>query len=265
MITDQHTNATVPLGRFVWHELVASDAAEAAAFYQSVLGWSVLDERSSNHEAPRVQWSDGATTLGGMSPLSRAARAMGVPPHWLPYLSTPDTDATVARAWALGARVLAAPQDVPGLGRVAVLADPQGAVFATFTPGSETRATLPVPPVGRVCWYELIASDQETAFRFYRELFYWRKGEAFARAPHGTYLLFGHDAPVGGKYDQPADIPSPNWLMHIRVADLERTLARVKSHGGRVLNGPTAAPAGDRVALCRDPQGAMFALNARPD
>ena len=111
MITDQHANATVPLGRFVWHELLASDAAEAAAFYQGVLGWSVLDERPSHNEASRVQWTDGATTLGGMSPLGRDAWVMGVPPHWLPYVSTPDTDATVARAWALGARVLSAPQE----------------------------------------------------------------------------------------------------------------------------------------------------------
>lgn len=259
-------SATVPLGRFVWHELLTTDPAGAAAFYTGVLGWSAREWLPSSDAARCALWAQGSVPLGGLMQLPQDVRTAGAPPYWLAYVSTPDADATVARAWGLGAKILAAPMDMPGVGRVAVLADPQGAAFAIHTPENVVRAPVSYPPVGRVSWHELAANDAEGAFAFYQELFYWQKTDTLDMGPLGTYRYFGHGAvPLGGLYDRPVGIPAPNWLVYVRVADLERALARVKTHGGRVLNGPVNVPDGDRIAQCMDPQGAAFALHWRAE
>jgi hypothetical protein len=253
--------ATVPLGHFIWYELLTTDPAGAAAFYPAVLGWSAQEWQPAPDAPPYTLFTDGTNPLSGMMALPE--EAAGAPPHWLVYVSTPDTDATLARATNLGATVLAPPMDVPEIGRMAVLADPQGAAFAIFTPQAAGPEPPAVPPVGHVSWLELAANEREAAFRFYHELFEWQKGDAFDMGPAGTYQLFGHgEAPTGGVFDRPPEVPAPNWMVYIRVANLEGALARVTAHNGQVLNGPMEVPGGDRVAQCLDPQGAAFALHS---
>src|SRR5881394_2410411 len=121
--------AATSRGRFVWHELLTTDVAEAQKFYKAVIGWGVQEwDAGSGQSYP--MWLAGETPIGGTMQLPDDAKKMGAPPHWLGYMSTPDLDATAADVTRLGGNVLHEPFDIPSIGRIAILADPQGAVFA---------------------------------------------------------------------------------------------------------------------------------------
>ncbi len=128
-------------GRFVWHELMTSDLPAATAFYSRVLPWKTQPSGMPDY----TLWVTGKTMAAGLMAQPEAARQAGAPPSWLVYIGTPDVDATAAAAERLGGRVLKAPGDIPNVGRFAVLADPQGAAFAIFTPprarGRSTRSS----------------------------------------------------------------------------------------------------------------------------
>jgi uncharacterized protein len=114
-------------GSFTWSELSSSDPAKSKAFYSAVFGWSWGG--SDDYAEPQVS----GRTIGGMMQ-RRPDLPAAVPDSWLVYFGTADVDADVARATGLGASVIVGPTDIPGTGRFAVLADPQGAPFALFQP-----------------------------------------------------------------------------------------------------------------------------------
>ena len=207
----------------------------------------------------------GEAPVAGIMDLPEEARAGGAPPHWLGYVSTPDTDATVEKAKGLGAQVLVEPKDIPDVGRLAVLCDPQGAVFAVFTAATDSPGREGPPAVGEFSWHELTTSDHQAAFDFYAALFGWVKTTAMEMGDQGTYQMYGTgERELGGMYDLHSAIPAPpHWLLYVRVADLDAAIETLKSLGGQVLNGPEDVPGGDRVAQCMDPQGAAFALHER--
>jgi len=116
-------------GRFYWNELWTRDAGVALAFYETVIGYTHSDMDLGPQGTYRVLEKGGVPRGGIMtSPRSDA------PPMWLPYVAVGDCDATVTRAGKLGGAVVAAPDDLPGVGRFAILADPAGATFAVIKP-----------------------------------------------------------------------------------------------------------------------------------
>ena len=250
------------LGRFVWYELLAADPAAALAFYPKVTGWGV--ETFTGLGEPYQMWTLAGQPLGGTMALPAEAKQAGAPTHWLAYVGTPDVDAAVARAKGLGASVQLAPMDIPTIGRIAVLADPQGASFAVYAPASPPPPAGP-PGIGEFSWHELATTDPTAAFSFYSALFGWeKKGDGHDMGPLGIYQEYGpKGAPaVGGICRKPDERPAPpHFLLYVRTGDLEGALNTVEQGGGRVLNGPMEVPGGDRIAQCLDSQGAAFALH----
>lgn len=249
-------------GRFVWYELLTSDPKQAIPFYTEVIGWGRQDwEGGQNY----TMWTVNDAPIGGLMQMPEEAKAAGAPPHWLPYIGTPDTDATVKRAQKLGARVLKPADDIPTVGRFAVLADPQGAIFAVFTPESDMGGGEAGPSEGQFSWHELATTDFEAAFDFYRDLFGWEKTEAMDMGEAGIYQMYGRGGPpLGGIFNKTSDMPGPPaWLCYVMVADAAEGVERVKNNGGQVLVGPMEVPGGDQIAQCLDPQGAAFALHSR--
>src|SRR5262245_31558055 len=117
-------------GRFVWHELLTSDTAAGISFYRKVAGWKT----EPYADVPGYTLLLGSRgPVGGVMALPENAKAMNVPPNWLSYIGTPDVDATANQVSSLGGKVIMGPQDIP-VGRFAILGDPQGAVFAVYTP-----------------------------------------------------------------------------------------------------------------------------------
>jgi uncharacterized protein len=247
-------------GRFVWHELMTTDPQAAGAFYSKVLPWKTQPSGMPDY----TLWAAGKTMTGGLMAQPESARQAGAPPSWLVYIGTPDVDGAAAAAERLGGKVLKAPADIPNVGRFAVLADPQGAAFAVFTPN-------PVPadaaPATDFSWHELATSDPQGALAFYAELFGWGRGAAHDMGPAGTYQLIAHGgAEVGGVYKVMDASKPPHWLTYIRVASVDRAAAAAKAAGGRVTQGPMEVPGGSRIAQILDPQGGAFAVHepARP-
>ncbi|HEY6516985.1 MAG TPA: VOC family protein [Steroidobacteraceae bacterium] len=242
-------------GRFVWHELMTIDPQAAGAFYSKVLPWKTQPSGMPDY----TLWVSGKTQTGGLMAQPESARQSGAPPSWLVYIGTPDVDATAAAAERLGGKILKSPADIPGVGRFAVLADPQGAAFAVFKPGA--------PPAGGTpgndfSWHELATSDQQAALTFYAELFGWSRGPAHDMGPGGIYQLIDHGGTqVGGAYKLMDASKPPHWLTYIRVKSVDKAAAAAKAAGGRVTQEPMEVPGGSRIAQIVDPQGGAFAVH----
>jgi predicted enzyme related to lactoylglutathione lyase len=246
-------------GRFNWHELLTTDPKAAHTFYEAVVGWGTAPWGTDGY----TMWMSGQTPVGGVMETPAEVKAMGVPPHWLTYISTPDADATARRAEQLGGKILKPAEVVPTVGRFLVIADPQGAVFCLYQPENDMAPdTLPVP--GTWSWHELATTDREAAFKFYSSLFGWVKTGEFDMGEAGIYQMYGiGEVPMGGIYNKTAEMPVSNWLPYAMVMDADLATDAAKKQGATILFGPMEVPGGDRVAMMLDPQGAAFAVHAR--
>jgi predicted enzyme related to lactoylglutathione lyase len=249
-------------GRFIWYELMTSDPAAAISFYTRVVGWKV----EAWADMPEYKmWVGPRGPLGGVMTIPEEAKLMGAPPSWLAYIGTPDADATAAQAVRLGGKVLKPAMSVPTVGRFVVLADPQGAVFAAFTPETPMPMDMKAKP-GEFCWHELITTDTEAGFRFYSELFGWEKTDSMDMGPSGTYQMFGWTGvSQGGVYRKPAEMQAPpSWMHYTEVPDVRKVTPKIKELGGLVIMGPHQIPGGGWITIAIDPQGAAFALHEAP-
>jgi predicted enzyme related to lactoylglutathione lyase len=253
-------------GRFLWMELMTSDVEAAKAFYTRAIGWGTQlfgdGTPMPGFDEPYALWITNAEAIGGVMKLPEEARSMGAPPHWLAYIGTPDVDASTRLVKELGGQVYVPPTDVPTIGRIAVVADPQGATFALYKPLEWTDTPLAEPKVGQLAWSELLAGSWQEAWTFYERLFGWSKTDSLDMGPMGIYQLFGiGKRSLGGMFTKPADMPAPpHWLYYFRVSDMDGTVERIKAAGGKVLNGPMPVPGG-AITQCMDPQGAVFAVH----
>jgi predicted enzyme related to lactoylglutathione lyase len=252
--------AVVSRGRFVWHELMTADPT-AVGFYEKVIGWTVQKwDQDPNYR----MFARKGVPMAGVMALPDDARRAGAPQHWLCYVTVPDVDATVAQAGGLGAKTHLAPMDVPTVGRVAVLGDPQGATIGVFRP--ETPGVVSDDDVlGDFSWHELITDDWKAGWEFYRALFGWEFDSKMDMGAAGTYWMFrraGGSRPMGGMYNRPPEIPASHWLPYIHVPSADRVVALVPRHGGSVVHGPMEVPGGDRIAILMDAQGAAIAVHA---
>jgi predicted enzyme related to lactoylglutathione lyase len=247
-------------GQFVWHELLTSDPDAAKGFYTGVVDWSSQAWGPDGYSL----WMSGEMPVGGFMAMPPEVKQTGAPPHWLSYIGTPNVDDTCAHATRLGGRILKEPFDVPTVGRIAVLADPQGAVFCVYKPESDEYGHDGPPRVGEFSWHELATTDPNGAFAFYGSLFGWNKVTEFDMGPAGVYQLFGlGEVPMGGIYAKPAEVPVSNWLPYALVKSADGAASKVQSLGGTIMVGPMEVPGGDRIAVGMDPQGAVFAVHSR--
>lgn len=250
-----------PTGRIVWHELLTTDPDAAIPFYKSIVGWDVTP--FPDNPSYRI-WTTGTRQDGGLMQLPDDIRQMGIPPHWLMYVGVPDADATIAKTTSIGGEVRMPPQDIPNVGRFAVLADPQGAVFCILQPAMEGNREDRPPQPGEFSWHELATTDWQAAWDFYRDLFGWEKIDAMDMGPMGTYQIWGRKGmQLGGLFNKPPDMPAPpHWMCYAMVPNADAAAAKVTALGGKVLNGPMDVPGGDRIAQLLDPQGAAFAVHS---
>jgi uncharacterized protein len=248
-------------GRFIWHELMTTDLAGAESFYSKVVPWKTQPSGMPSY----TLWMSGKTRIAGLMALPEGD-ASGTPPHWIIYVGTSEVDATAEAAKKLGGKVLKEAADIPNVGRFAVLADPQGAAFAVFTPasGSEDGGPAGGGP-GDFTWHELATTDIDAAMHFYSELFGWSKGATHDMGAMGIYQIVSHgEQDVGGVFKaRDASVP-PSWLSYARVASSEKAAAAVKAGGGRILNGPMEVPGGSWIVQLLDPQGGAFAVVEAP-
>jgi predicted enzyme related to lactoylglutathione lyase len=246
-------------GSFLWYDLLTTDPKAATAFYAHVIGWT-----SQPFEQGYTLFVGSQGGVGGTADLPEQARNMGAMPHWTSNVCVADVDATVDEARKLGGSVLVQPNDFPKVGRLAVIADPQGATINVFKPANRMTLHDSTKP-GEFTWNELTAADHESAFAFYSRLFGWKKSREHDMGHMGKYVLYGVEGrDLGGMWTKPKDMPAPpHWLYYVETADLNGAVERAKGKGAKLLNGPMEVPGGARIAQLQDPQGAAFALHEK--
>jgi predicted enzyme related to lactoylglutathione lyase len=243
-------------GRFVWYDLMTPDPKAAIAFYGEVVGWKAQPYGDSHY----TMWVGQQGPLGGVMELPEEATKMGAPPHWTANVQVADVDQTIARAKELGGRLYHGPEDIPEIGRFAVIGDPQGASIAVFAPSRDMPAH-DIDKHGEFCWNELLTSDQAAALGFYHELFGWERLLDHDMGPMGVYVIYGRQGrQLGGMVTM--KMP-PAFMYYVQVDDLDAALARATKMGARLLNGPMTVPGGARIVQLFDPQGAAFSLHAK--
>ena len=250
---------------FIWYELMTTDLDAATRFYGAVVGWSVQDSGQPGMDYRLL--SAGGEHVGGLMAIPSDAAANGMRPGWFGYVNVADVDDSVARITQAGGTSYMPPTDIPSVGRMAMIADPQGAASSVLTPASDCHGPSPSFAPGKPGhggWHELHTTDWEAALNFYGTQFGWAKSSAMDMGPLGTYLLFGPETgaeAIGGMMNSP-DFPRPIWLYYFNVDDIQAARARVETAGGTVLLEPHEVPGNNWILQGRDPQGAMFALVA---
>lgn len=242
-------------GAFVWYDLATTDPAAAATFYGEVVGWTPENVPEKSYTV----FKTGAAMMAGLMQLPTHLQAEGVPPHWSGYVRVDDVDAMLSKAEAAGAKLKYGPEEIPDVGRFAVITDPDGAMFYLFTPSFVGEEPAPMTP-GSIAWRELLARDHDAAFGFYAGLFGWERSRAIEMGPMGVYQLYAYDGfDRGGMMNAPEGV-RPQWMFYFAVAGIDAAAERVESAGGAIMFGPVEVPGGAWTLNCRDPQGASFAL-----
>lgn len=252
-------------GKFVWYELLTTAPEQAAQFYGAVIGWEAKEAGIPG--VPYTLLSIGGESVAGLMDMPEALRSRDSKPVWLGYVGVDDVDKTASLATEQGGAVHKAPEDIPNVGRFAVLADPQGAFFALFKSQPSDPARPPqLRSPGHGGWHELMAADAQTAFTFYEALFGWTKAEAIDMGPMGTYQIFAHNGlAIGGMMTCPQSQGPTGWTYYFNVRDIQDALNRIKSAGGTVQMGPQEVPGGSWIIQGLDPQGGRFAVVAPPE
>ncbi len=245
-------------GRFIWHELLCTDVNAAAAFYTQILPW-----KAQPFSPGSPYWifksQDGRSVAGAMR-LSDEARSAGTGAHWRGYIGAADVDAIAGQAVGLGARIQQPVQDVPGVGRVALLSDPEGAIFGLFCP-SDGAMNAPASP--SFTWNELAVRNREAGLAFYQRLFGWQLRAPMDMGGGFQYQTFGLDQDFGGAYTIPADrAMPPSWCTYAASSSADDTAKKVVAAGGQVMHGPTDVPGGGRIVQFFDAQRALFAVHS---
>lgn len=254
-------------GEFNWVDLSVPDTDAAAKFYGDLIGWEHELAEPAAEGGGYGFFTYNGKQVAGLAPTQSAEQ----PPAWLSYIAVADADETAGKVEAAGGQMMMGPIDLPsGAGRVGVVTDPEGAVFAIMQPGENKGAEL-VNEVGSWTWNQLATRDLDAAKRFYGDVFGWTTEEAEQAPAESPYLMWQVE---GQKWDEglagvmtigeetpdgmPAGTPA-HWMVYLAVADADEAIERVKAGGGQVLVGPLTIPVG-KLAAFTDPQGAAFAV-----
>lgn len=254
-------------GKFFWYELMTSDPQGAIRFYGDVLGWTTAPFGDDLQGDPYHVITASAGQMGGIMAIPAELKGHGMRPWWGGYIGSADVDADAKRLTEAGGSVKRAPEDIPGVGRFAVMGDPGGAIFMLLK-GFSPEGMEAAPPManGHVGWHELYSGNFAADLAFYTSQFGWGKGEAMDMGAMGSYQLFSQSGATdfnsmeGGIMAVPKEMPMPLWLFYFVVPDIDAAVEKVKAGGGTVLNGPVEVPGGAWIIQGSDPQGAMFAL-----
>ena len=252
-------------GAFIWYELMTPDPEGAKAFYDAVVGWNIGDAVPDFNGYRMIGRSDGGFA-GGVLPLTDEMQQHGARPTWLGYVYVDDVDRAVGSIEQAGGKALMPAMDVPSVGRIAMVADPQGAPFYVMKP---------IPPEGdpnaqsdvfstteqqRVNWNELATSDPAAARAFYGDQFGWESNDFMPMGDMGDYRFLDRQGQRLGALCGVVEGRQPKWRYYFRVPSISAARETAEAKGGTIAMGPHQVPTGDWIIIGTDPQGAEFAL-----
>ena len=266
--TLRHANDEGPnlTSDFIWYELMTPDPEGSKSFYDAVVGWTIGEEGPPEYNGYRMIGRSDGKFAGGVLPLTPEMLQHGARPSWLGYIHVSDVDASIASIEQDGGKTYVGATDIPNVGRIAMVADPQGAPFYIMKPippanDPNGRSDVFSPSAEqRVGWNELSTSDPAAARRFYGEQFGWGSDEFMDMGEMGEYRFLDHHGQRIGALCGTMPGQQPKWRFYIRVPSISAAKETAESTGGTILMGPHQVPTGEWIAIGKDPQGAEFAL-----
>jgi predicted enzyme related to lactoylglutathione lyase len=242
-------------GKFVWFELVTRDTRRAQAFYAEVLGWRTKPFAMGSASYDMISTGESLDTMIG----GYAAPGRDQPAHWISYVSVEDVDAASRTAAAQGGKVIEPPADLPGVGRSARIADPQGAELCLFRNKDGDPPDPETAPLGTFFWNELHTTDPASALAFYEKVVGFTH-QSMDMGPAGTYHVISRGGVDRGGVTPHLQGAKPHWLPYVNVADVDETLARAKRLGATLHVNAEDIPGVGRFGVFIDPVGAALAL-----
>ena len=232
-------------GEPIWFDLGTPDQAASHAFYGALLGWTSTQPSAQHGGYASYLLRD--QLVAGSMPLAMP----GQPPAWTCYVCTDDADKTTALVEQSGGVTLVAPMAVDDLGRMAVYADPAGAVFGVWEPGTHTGAQL-TGENGTCTWIELTAEQPTQSAGFYQDVFGWEvsASDAYVEFKRAGTSVAGCTDPSQG---------TSGWLPYFEVEDPAAAAEQAVALGGSIVL-PLTTFDGGSCTIVRDPHGAMLGL-----
>lgn len=241
-----------------WVDLGTSDVTEASRFYAELFGWTISEGPPEAGGYRMCMLDDQA--VAGLAPQMNA----DTQPSWTTYVSVASADEIAAAIKEDGGSIIVEPMDVLDVGRMAIAADPGGAVFSIWQPRAHVGAGLVNDP-NTWCWSELTTRDPQHSVEFYGAVFGWSANLMPSAGPADYTEFHLADRGIAGMIPMtgdswPADMPN-HWMVYFAVEDCDAAVAKVEALGGEVMVPPTDVPPGT-FAVVKDPQGAVFSVIA---
>lgn len=259
-ITQKPTNLRL-VGKFVWFDLFTQDLKSASNFYEELFGWSFYPAEFGRKIVNTITRE--GVPIGNAIQIKRKknkVRKSG----WLSYMSVENVDASVKLVEQYHGTVYMRSKELPNRGRVAVVKDPQGAVFALIT---ASGGDPPDKGIMENYWMgsELWTSSVDSAINFYHLLVGYEK-ELVDVGTESKYCLLVKDGQLrAGMVKIPRDDIKPNWVPYIAVKDVMTVAQKAKQLGGILLIEPDKKIRDGMLAIISDPTGAVFAVQQMSD
>jgi hypothetical protein len=243
-------------GKFVWFEHVSRNAKQAQEFYGEVLGWKVKTFPMGNAGYEMILTGDTwDTMIGGYAAPEGDRKAS----HWVATVSVEDVDAATSAAAANGGKVLDVPSDLPGIGRRARIADPQGAELGLLTDARGDKSDAPAM-FGGWLWNELHTTEPARALTFYEKVVGFSHHSMDMGPGERYHILSRNGVDRGGVTGHLLGGAPPQWLPYVSVDDVDATIARAGKLGARIQVGAEDIPGIGRFGVLEDPTGAVLAI-----
>lgn len=246
-------------GEWVWFELLTTDPDAAQAFYGDVIGWTAKSSGMPGMDYRLLSAGDGE-----VAGLMKMPDGMGNGPTWLGYIGVDDVDDCVARIEAAGGATHMPATTMPGVGRMAMVADPQSAPFYVMRGEGGAPSTAfkqsGEGSVGHAVWCELSAPDPDKALDFYHGAFDWGQEGGMPMGELGEYRFLQAGGVGFGALMGVVPGGAPGWQFYFHVPDIDAGTDAIRSGGGEIVQEPVEIPGGDYALVARDPQGAGFGL-----
>jgi predicted enzyme related to lactoylglutathione lyase len=246
-------------GSFCWIELATTDQPAAKKFYSGLFGWQVNDMPMGPTDVYTIFRLAGRDAAAACT---LRPDQKGIPPNWTLYITVDNADAAAARATKAGGKVFAPAFDVMDAGRMAVVADPTGAVFCVWQP-MRNPGTGIAGVDGTLCWADLSTPDPDRARKFYTDMFGWKFSDDTDDDPPSGYVhIQNGEEFIGGvppaAYRQPGT--PAHWLPYFYTSNCDASAAKAKQLGAKFCMEPMTMENVGRFGILSDPQGAVFAI-----
>jgi predicted enzyme related to lactoylglutathione lyase len=249
--------ATYANGTPDWVDIGSPDMDATAAFYGELFGWTTTEPGPVEETGGYRMFLKDGKMVAGLGPGQE-----GMPTFWTTYLAVDDADKSAEQVKANGGAVFVEPMDVMDAGRMAILADPAGAVFGAWQAGQHMGTELKGAP-GSLTWSELMTRDVDGAKRFYAEVFGLQPSPFPGAGGQEYTILSVGDTGVGGILamgdDFPPEVPN-NWTTIFAVEDTDATMAKAASLGGSVMLEASDIADVGRVGYLVGPHGETFGV-----